>query len=69
MKKKNKEERGSGSKPVRFPKKKKKKRKKEAILRNEWEGRWVISHQTHSLPTFLSSFFSKLERKNFPLKL
>ena len=29
MKKKNKEERGSGSKPVRFPKKKKKKKKKK----------------------------------------
>ena len=47
---------------------KKEKRKKEAaILIYKGKGRWVISHQTHSLPTFLSSFFFKLGRKLFPL--
>ena len=52
-------DRGSSCKHVTFPKKKKKKKKekkrKEATLVNKGEGRWVISHQIHSLPTFLSN--------------
>ena len=42
---------------VTFPKKRKRK-KEEAILIHKGKGRWVNSHQTHSLPTFLSSFSS-----------